>query len=358
MNKSLWKNRKVLITGYNGFKGTWLTLWLKNLGADVSGIALAPQTETNHWDLLNLDIKEHHVDLRDAAAVRAVIDKEQPETVFHLAAQALVRRSYHDPLETWSTNVMGTVNVLEACRTVRSMSSIIVATSDKCYENTGQERGYQETDPLGGHDPYSASKAATELVASSYRSSWLAESNILLATVRAGNVIGGGDWSQDRLFPDLVRAAMAHETLIIRSPEALRPWQHVLEPLRGYLLLAEKLIMGEKSFATAWNFGPGADAHLNVREILNTTKILWPALRWEKDAAPQPHEAARLWLDSTKSETMLDWHPVWGIDECLRATVEWYRQFYERKELTTQHQLESYIKLTSTTSILAQKKAS
>jgi CDP-glucose 4,6-dehydratase len=342
MNAGLWKNRRVLVTGHTGFKGSWLTLWLKELGADVSGIALDPRDELNHWDLLKLDIREHRADLRDAGAVAAVVEKEQPEIVFHLAAQALVRRSYRDPLETWSTNVMGAAHVLEACRHSPSVKSIVCITSDKCYENLEWARGYHEADRLGGIDPYSASKAAVELLADSYRRSWFEKAGVLLATTRAGNVIGGGDWSEDRLIPDVVRAAVEDRVLNIRSPNATRPWQHVLEPVSGYLMLGEKLLQGDARFAEAWNFGPDDETNQPVSVMLDIMKILWPAVRWQLDGAPQPHEAQLLHLDSTKSRARLGWRPVWNLNETLQATAGWYRSYHERGEVVTKAQLDAY----------------
>lgn len=342
MNAALWKNRKVLVTGYTGFKGSWLTFWLRKMGADVSGIALDPRDSLNHWDLLKLGINEHRVDLRDAAAVAAVIEKEQPDTVFHLAAQALVRRSYRDPLETWSTNVMGAASLFEACRKTKSVKSVVCITSDKCYENVEWDWGYRETDKLGGVDPYSASKAAVELVAASYRRAFFEGAGILMATTRAGNVIGGGDWSEDRLIPDVVRAATQGEILKIRSPRATRPWQHVLEPVSGYILLAEKLIAGEKDYADAWNFGPDDATNQPVSVMLDIMKTLWPAVKWQLDGVQGPYESTLLHLDSAKARRHLGWAPVWNLDQTLQATAEWYRSFHEKNEVVTERQWQAY----------------
>lgn len=265
----IFRNKRVLLTGHTGFKGSWLAIWLTGLGAQVIGVSLSPETEPNHWDLLGLDLDDRRVDIRDADAILNIFTETKPELVFHLAAQPLVRRSYRDPLETWSTNVMGTANVLDACRLTESVRAIVVVTTDKCYENQEWPWGYRENDRLGGHDPYSASKAGAELVAASYRHAFFSnEDGPLLATARAGNVIGGGDWSEDRLIPDLVRATVNNQSLEIRSPNATRPWQHVLESLSGYLLLGQKLLEGQKDFAAPWNFGPEPEGNRSVAEVL------------------------------------------------------------------------------------------
>ena len=335
---------RVMLTGHTGFKGSWLALWLKSLGANVTGLALAPGTQPAHWDLLRLDIPDYCIDIRDAAAVAAAVVDIQPEIVFHLAAQPLVRRSYRDPLETWNTNVLGTANVLEACRHIPSLRAAVVITTDKCYENREWVWGYREVDALGGHDPYSASKAAAELVVSSYRSAFFhAPDAPLLASARAGNVIGGGDWSEDRLIPDLVRAVRAGSALEIRSPGATRPWQHVLESLSGYLLLGQMLLEGRREFAEAWNFGPDAEGNRTVGEVLTLLQQYWPALRWELTGQPQPHEATLLHLDSAKARQRLGWQPVWGLHEGLQATADWYQKWAERSEVASLAQLQSYV---------------
>jgi CDP-glucose 4,6-dehydratase len=342
MNRALWQGRKVLVTGHTGFKGSWLALWLKQLGADVVGLALDPRDELNHWNLLRLDIPEHRVDLRDAAAVAAVLEKEKPDVVFHLAAQALVRRSYRDPAETWSTNVMGAVNLFDAVRKTGSVRSIVCITSDKCYENVEQHEGYREDDRLGGIDPYSASKAAVELVASSYRRAFLEKDGVLLATTRAGNVIGGGDWSEDRLIPDVVRAATSGNILKIRSPSATRPWQHVLEPVSGYILLAEKLIAGDKACAQAFNIGPDDATNQPLSVMLDIMQTLWPAVKWQLDGIPGPHEATLLHLDSLRAREMLGWAPVWDLNTTLQMTADWYRSYHEKNEIATLRQWRAY----------------
>lgn len=336
--------RRVLLTGHTGFKGSWLALWLQALGAQVTGLALPPETEPAHWSLLGLDLDDLRSDVRDAASLANIINAAKPDIVFHLAAQPLVRRSYADPLETWSTNVMGTANVLNACRHQPSVRAIVVVTSDKCYENREWEWGYREIDRLGGHDPYSASKAGAELVIASYRRAFFDQSDApLLASARAGNVIGGGDWSQDRLIPDLVRAVSGQTELEIRSPNATRPWQHVLESLSGYLCLGQKLLEGKKEFAQAWNFGPEAEGNRSVAELLTRLKALWPALNWRITDQAQAHEAKLLHLDSTKARAQLDWRPVWSLDQSLGATASWYRSFLETGDLLSRQQLQVYM---------------
>jgi CDP-glucose 4,6-dehydratase len=283
------------------------------------------------------------VDIRQSQAVADALRDAQPELVLHLAAQSLVRPSYEDPLRTWSTNVMGTAHVLEACRHVASVRAIVVVTSDKCYENQESDRGYRETDRLGGHDPYSASKAGAELVAASYRQAFFSGAGRpLLATARAGNVIGGGDWSRDRLVPDLVRAVAAGTSLQVRSPKATRPWQHVLESLSGYLLLGQHLLEGDDAAATAWNFGPDESGMRTVESVLVGLKEHWPELRWTAAAGGQPHETTQLKLDSSKARAELDWRPVWDIDQALAATAQWYRAFLQSAQVRSANDLDAF----------------
>jgi CDP-glucose 4,6-dehydratase len=339
-----YRGRRVLVTGHTGFKGSWLALWLADLGAQVTGIALAPDTQPSHWELLGLDIADHRVDIRDGRALAETLKAARPEIVFHLAAQPLVRRSYREPLETWSTNVMGTANVLEACRGVEGLRGIVVVTSDKCYENVGKAHRYREDDRLGGHDPYSASKAAAELLAASYRSSFFhADEGAALASARAGNVIGGGDWAEDRLVPDLVRAVAAGRTLDIRSPEATRPWQHVLESLSGYLTLGQRLLEGRRDFAEPWNFGPPAEGNATVAGVLARLARHWPELAWRAVDVPRPHEAALLELDIEKARTRLGWQPTWSLDEAVDATSDWYRAFLRDGRVKSREQLAAYV---------------
>ena len=341
---NIYKGRKVLLTGHTGFKGSWLALWLQELGAEVVGLSLATHTDPSHWELLNLNLKEYLVDIRDYANVQDILNKTQPEIIFHLAAQPLVRHSYDDPLMTWSTNVQGTAHVLEASRHVSSVKAIVAITTDKCYQNKEWVWGYRENDRLGGHDPYSASKAGAELLVASYRDSFCnKEDSLLIATARAGNVIGGGDWSEDRLIPDLVRAGKRGESVEIRSPNATRPWQHVLESLSGYLLLGQRLLERQLSFADAWNFGPNEAGNQTVATVLAKLTEHWSGLRWHIADGVRPHEAGLLQLDSTKARSLLNWHPVWGLEESLRHTSDWYRAYQENGEVITREQLNSYI---------------
>lgn len=345
MNFRAYRGRRVLVTGHTGFKGSWLTLWLDALGAKVTAIALPPPSRPNHWELLDLDVAGEFLDLRDAARVRDSVRSARPEIVFHLAAQSLVRRSYADPLGTWATNVLGTANVLDACRESPGLKAIVIVTTDKCYENREWTRGYKETDRLGGHDAYSASKAAAELVAASYRKAFFhARGAALVATARSGNVIGGGDWSEDRLVPDLARALAAGKTLEIRSPRATRPWLHVLEPLAGYLNLGHRLLKGERAAANAWNFGPDRAGNLTVGEMLDGMRRHWPQLKWKKAAGRHPHEATLLHLDSSKARRHLGWKPLYDAQDAIAMTAEWYRAFMERKNVISTRQLQDYMK--------------
>lgn len=341
----VYRGRRVLVTGHTGFKGSWLTLWLNELGAKVSGVSLSDLTSPNHWDLLRLRIPDHRVDIRDREAIARVVRETNPEVIFHLAAQSLVRRSYRDPLQTWSTNVMGTVNVLDACRSVTGIRAIVVVTSDKCYQNRDEGKSYAETDRLGGSDPYSASKAGAEIVAASYRHAFFgAENSPLVTTARAGNVIGGGDWSEDRLIPDLIRAVTTGSELEIRSPGATRPWQHVLESLSGYLLLGQKLLSGNRAYEGAWNFGPRREDSCTVAEVLTRMRSFWPMLTWRATERPQPPETLLLSLDSSKAKRDLRWQPVWSLDDALRATAQWYRLHLEAHRSDSRVQLQQYVK--------------
>lgn len=338
-----YRGRRVLVTGHTGFKGSWLCLWLQTLGAEVAGLALDPSTKPSHWDLLKLSIEDHRIDVRDEAAVRGVFAAERPEIVFHLAAQPLVRRSYREPVATWATNVMGTAHVLEAARHTPEVRAVVVVTTDKCYENREWPWAYRERDRLGGHDPYSASKAGAELVAASYRTAFLQHpAGPLLATARGGNVIGGGDWSEDRLIPDLVRSVIAGEPLVIRSPRATRPWQHVLDCLSGYLVLGQRLVAGDTTCAEAWNFGPDGEGNRTVEEVLHYLARSWPQLRWEVTSTPQPHEAGLLQLDTAKAKMHLGWRPVWNLQKAVHHTANWYRQLLEAGGISSSEQLAAY----------------
>jgi CDP-glucose 4,6-dehydratase len=337
---------RVLVTGHTGFKGSWLCLWLQALGAQVSGLALPPATEPAHWTLLHLDgVRECIVDLRDAAALRSALDEVRPQVVFHLAAQSLVRRSYDEPVETFATNVAGLVNLFEAIRACATVRAVVNATTDKVYLERPVRNGYIESNPLGGHDPYSTSKACAELVTECYRKSYfsgVSPTAARVATARAGNVIGGGDWADDRLVPDLVRAAAAGTPLRVRNPDAVRPWQHVLEPLSGYLQLAQRLLAGEP-VEGAWNFGPASDANLSVRDMVVRLQARWPGIRIESATGLQPHEAAILTLDCAKAARELGWHPVWNADVTIEHTIDWYRAFHESGKLRSVDDLHDYI---------------
>lgn len=336
--------RRVLVTGHTGFKGSWLALWLHAMGARVAGLSLPAEGPHNHAAALDLGIDETIADLADAQAVHEAVCQFEPEIVFHLAAQSLVRKSYREPVATFRTNVIGLVNVLEAVRAMPSVKAVLNATTDKCYENLGNGRAYVETDPLGGHDPYSASKACAELVSASYRASFFhGRTPVALATARAGNVIGGGDWSEDRIVPDLVRATIAGEVTGIRSPNAVRPWQHVLEPLSGYLQLGQHLLEDGERVAQAWNFGPGTGGHLTVAQLIECFARHWPAVRYRVDASPQPHEAQLLHLDCRKARDGLGWHPVWDADTMLARTAQWYRVYHEAGRVVSRQDLQQYV---------------
>lgn len=344
----VYRGRRVLVTGHTGFKGSWLALWLQQLGAQVCGLALPAQGTPNHSRLLRLQLDEALIDLRDPALVRSALRRFAPDTVFHLAAQPLVRRGYREPAATFDTNVMGLVHLLDAVRATPSVRVVVNATTDKCYLNRGAAEGLREGDALGGHDPYSASKACAELVSACYRDAFLAHDDgrghaVALATARAGNVIGGGDWGEDRLIPDLVRAASAGRPSLIRQPDAVRPWQHVLEPLAGYLLLGQRLLGDPRSAAEAWNFGPPPSAHSSVRQVIEAFAEDWPAVRFELDRASHPPEAHSLLLDCSKAATRLRWSAVWDLATALRRSARWYRRQHEQGALCSRDDLHQYV---------------
>lgn len=327
MNAGAWRGRRVLLTGHTGFKGSWLSLWLAELGAEVHGFALPPATAPAMFDACRVAgrmASSTFGDVRDPAAVDAAVARARPEVVLHLAAQPLVRASYRDPVGTYATNVMGAVHVLDAVRRAGGVRAAVCVTSDKCYENDSRPAPYAEHDPLGGHDPYSSSKGCQEIVTAAYGRSFLRAAGTALATGRAGNVIGGGDWAEDRLVPDLVRAWEAGRPIEVRSPASTRPWQHVLEPLSGYLLLAERLMEPDTEAEGAWNFGPGPDDVRTVESVLDRLCPLLPGASWRHGAAPQLHEASLLALDSSKARGRLGWTPRWSLDEALDATAAWY----------------------------------
>ena len=329
IDPNFWRGRRVFLTGHTGFKGSWLTLLLARLGADVTGFALAPESRAGMFlaaggqTFLTRSVMG---DIRNPEELAAAVGTARPEIVIHAAAQSLVRRSYQEPTATFATNVLGTVHLLDAVRRTEGIRAVIVVTSDKCYENAGGGGRFREVDRLGGRDPYSSSKAAAELVVDAYRQSFLDEAGCAVATVRGGNVIGGGDFADDRLVPDAMRAFVAGRTLRIRNPAAVRPWQHVLDLLGGYLRLAERLACGGSAFAGAWNFGPPPASEVRVADVASALVRLWgsPA-RWEEDIGSHPHEAAHLALDSTKARSLLGWHPVLDLDKALALTVDWYR---------------------------------
>ena len=333
-----YRGRRVLVTGHTGFKGSWLTYWLLELGAQVTGFALEPPTDPALFTELRLAEKiDHHIgDVRDLSALREVMAAARPEVVFHLAAQPLVRASYDAPVETFETNVMGSVNVLEAARGVDSVRAIVNVTSDKCYENREWEFAYRENDAMGGFDPYSASKGAAEIVTQAYRRSFYADpTGPAVATGRAGNVIGGGDWADDRIVPDCIRALSAGEPILVRNPDAIRPWQHVLEPVSAYLMLASRLLADGHAFEGPWNFGPISGGNLAVHEIVESVVAEWGSGGW---VGPEPsteavHEARFLKLDCAKAVDELHWRPAWDAVEALRQTTRWYRMRHEGRSV-------------------------
>jgi CDP-glucose 4,6-dehydratase len=353
VNRAFWRDKRVFLTGHTGFKGGWLALWLHSLGARVFGYSLAPATSPSFFEAAQVGVAIGHRvgDIRDLSALRAALREARPDVVMHLAAQSLVRQSYADPVETYSTNVMGTVNVLEAVRGETSVQAVLVITSDKCYENREQHAGYRESDPMGGRDPYSSSKGCAELVTAAYRLSFFEPStprHTRIASARAGNVIGGGDWSTDRLIPDVYRAAKSKQPVLIRNPKAVRPWQHVLEPLSGYLLLAEKMYKEGSAFSGGWNFGPEDRDAMPVSEVLDRLVRKWgEGLRWEVHAGSHPHEAILLRLDSTKARTELGWQPRLALDQALDWSVEWYKASLrgDHMQTFTCSQIEEYMKL-------------
>lgn len=341
MDSNFWRGKRVLITGHTGFKGSWMSLWLQSLGAEVTGYALAPSTDPSLYEIANIDkgMRSLIGDVRDLERLTAVFSDHRPEIVFHMAAQALVRYSFAQPVETFTTNVMGTVNVLEAARRTSGLRVVVNVTSDKCYENREWAWGYRENDPMGGYDPYSSSKGCAELVTAAYRRSYFGMSDadkrdVALASARAGNVIGGGDWAEDRLIPDFIRSLRAGSPLNIRNPKAIRPWQHVLEPLRGYLKLAERLWTRELGYAEAWNFGPNDDNAKPVEWVVQRLVQLWgDGAQWRLDDRQHPHEAHYLKLDISKARSMLDWSPRWELEQALERTVEWYKAYAANKNM-------------------------
>jgi CDP-glucose 4,6-dehydratase len=338
VNKEFWEGKRVLITGHTGFKGSWLSLWLQEMKANVFGFSLPPPKKPNLF--YEARVSDNMVsiegDIRNYEIVNRAILKTKPEVVIHMAAQPLVRYSYQNPIETYATNVMGTLNVLESLRKVSSVKAVINVTSDKCYENKEMTEPFNEEAPMGGYDPYSSSKGCSELLTNSFRRSFYEKSRIALASVRSGNVIGGGDWSDDRLIPDIIRAFEKNYTALIRFPNAIRPWQHVLEPLSGYLILAEKLFQKGQIYAGAWNFGPNDNDAKQVQWIVKHMAELWgKGATWKLDTNDHPHEANYLKLDCTKSKTYLDWSPSLNLEQALEMVVSWHDTFLKKKDIRT-----------------------
>jgi len=337
VSPSFWKDKKVFLTGHTGFKGSWLSLWLQSMGAQVKGYALSPPTtpalftEANVAEGMGSEIG----DIRDLDATINSMNAFDPDVLIHMAAQPLVRLSYHEPVLTYATNVMGTVHVLEAARKCPNLHCIVNVTTDKCYENREWEWGYRENEPMGGHDPYSNSKGCAELVTTAYRKSFFNNKDgAVIASVRAGNVIGGGDWAEDRLIPDVLRAFEKNETVVIRSPKAIRPWQHVLEPLSGYLVLAQELWQRGDEFAEGWNFGPKDDDNQTVEWIVEKLVECWgDGANWKLDTKQQPHEAQYLKLDISKARTRLHWTPTWDLGKSLNQIVNWHRAWLSRENI-------------------------
>ena len=344
-----YKGKKVIVTGDTGFKGSWLTLWLKTMGAVVYGISLKPESESSHINLLKINYESICLDIREKDELSSLIADIAPDLIFHLAAQPLVRLSYEDPYNTFATNIMGTINVLDAARTVGNLKGVIIVTSDKCYDNKEWFWGYRENEPMGGKDPYSASKGCAELVTAAYRSSYFPilefgkSHHTLISSVRAGNVIGGGDWAKDRIVPDMIKAAVEDRPLLIRYPNATRPWQHVLEPLSGYLCIGQKLLESEVKFADSWNFGPNLDSNVKVIDLVLLARTYWKAVRYDIDTNIHRGEANFLMLDSSKAINMLGWHSVWDFEQTVMHTIEWYKEYFVAGRLVSEIQLMKYV---------------
>ena len=357
MNPQFWRGKRVFLTGHTGFKGSWLSLWLQSLGAELTGYALNPPSNPSLFEIARVADGMNSIigDIRDQANLQKAITEANPEIIIHMAAQPLVRYSYENPVETYATNVMGTVHLLEAVRNSKGVKAVVNVTTDKCYENKEWPWGYRENEAMGGYDPYSNSKGCSELVTSAYRSSFFnpadyAKHGVALASARAGNVIGGGDWAQDRLIPDILAAFAQNQPVLIRSPYAIRPWQHVLEPLRGYLTLAEKLYTEGTSYAEGWNFGPNDIDAKPVEWIVKTLAEQWGnGASWTIDQAAHPHEATYLKLDISKARSQLNWQPALNLSQALQMIVDWYREYNNQKDMqnVVLRQIATYVTLSS-----------
>lgn len=346
----IYKDRTIFITGHTGFKGSWLAHWLQRMGANVIGYSLEPPTIPNHYSLLNDNYTSVIGDMRNIDHLKNTIIKFEPEIIFHLAAQALVNHSYANPIHTYETNVLGTLNVYEACRNAKSVKAVVTITSDKCYDNKEWIWGYREIDSMGGYDPYSSSKGCAELLTASYRNSFFnnkdfgKKHNVLLASARAGNVIGGGDWADDRLIPDMARAISNNSKLLIRNPNATRPWQHVLEPLSGYLTLGWRLLEGKSEYAAAWNFGPEEGCNVQVKELIEIAGKFWPGIKHEISSKKEKlHEAHLLMLDCSKANKILKWKTVWEFNKTIKHTIDWYKAYYANGVIHTDKDISTYI---------------
>jgi len=355
LKNNFWKNKKILITGHTGFKGSWLTIWLRMLEANITGYALEPKYSKDNFVLSGLSEKVNHIvgDIRDYDNLEKVFREFQPEIVFHLAAQPLVLKSYKEPKETFDVNIGGTVNILESSRKTKSVKTIVNVTSDKCYLDVMPKKGYIETNRLGGYDCYSSSKAASELVTEAYRNSFfnpdnLASHNVCLSSVRAGNVIGGGDWNENRLIPDCIRSLEKNENIYIRNPKYYRPWQHVLEPLNGYLILAEKMYNNPEEYSGSWNFGPNSDSIINVEAVVDKLIQFWGSGDWElyDNNQEKVYEDKKLFLNPAKSHKLLDWNSKYNIDESIKVTLDWYKSYPHSQILDfCEYQIKNYISL-------------
>jgi len=354
MDPKFWNGRKVLITGHTGFKGSWLSLWMQQLGAQVVGISLKPLTTPNLFEQVNVSqgMDSIYQDICDINALKNIFNQIKPEIVFHLAAQSIVRHSYDYPVETYNTNVMGTLNVLESIRSVNTVLAAVIITTDKCYNNREWIWGYRENDMLGGHDPYSSSKAAAEILISSYRDSYYSgnkpsQQKTSIASCRAGNVIGGGDWAKDRLIPDIIDGLINSKAVKIRFPQSVRPWQHVLEPLAGYIMLAEKLTLDGEMFSEAWNFGPSQEDNRSVQWIVDYMSQQWGSNeKWIRDEGKHPHEATHLSLDCTKAHKLLGWFPKWDLPQALDMIIDWHKMYLNGNDCRSVciNQIDEYMK--------------